>query len=224
MATLIPTAAVAGRRLAFGDLVVAPIVRAIEGDAEAIRIAGFGEQGLRLLRIADRRPIQFGHVAVDARGRDHPGRDEELTHQVVQRRLQVHRVGHRLAHPLVLEWVAPLDVGRAQLGAALIEAEEHRVQLRPIGELQLRVAADLGEGPVGHGLDQIDLAIEQGGDVLGIAFGDVNDAVDVVREVGRTPPVRIADHDPAAVRLERFEPERPGAVGVARGKRLFARP
>jgi hypothetical protein len=64
-------------------------------------------------------------------------------------------------------------------------------------------------------LDQIEIALEQSGDVLGIGFRDMNDAVDVVQILRRTPPVGIADHDPAAARLERFEHERAGAVGMA---------
>ena len=87
------------------------------------------------------------------------------------------------------------------------------------------VAADLVDAPeYGGTLEQIDLALEQGGDVLGIVLPDVDDAVDVVRILGRAPPGGIADHDPAAVRLERLEHERAGAVGVARGVGLLARP
>jgi hypothetical protein len=98
----------------------------------------------------------------------------------VQGRFHIHGVGDCLADPSVLERVASLDVGRAQLGAALIETEKHRHQLGPVRELQLWVAADLRKRPVGHALDQIEPTLEQGSDVLGVALGNVNDAVDVV--------------------------------------------
>jgi hypothetical protein len=209
---------------AFGDLVVAGIVPAIKRHAEAIRITGFGEERLCTLRIASRRSIQFGDIAVGARRGDHAGGDEELTHQIMHRRLHVQGVGHRLAHPFVVERVPPLDVGRAQLGAALVEAEKESQQLRLMGDSQLRAVADLGKRPVGHGLKQIDFAVEQGGDIRGIDSRDVDDAIDIVWILRRAPPVGIADHDPTAARLERFEHEWPCAAGVARGVGLLARP
>jgi hypothetical protein len=97
--------------LAFGDLVVACNVPAIKRHTEAVRVTGLGQQGFRPFRVGNRRPIQFGDVAVGTRGGDHTGRDEELTHQLVHGRLHVQGVGHRLAHSFVLERVAPLDVG-----------------------------------------------------------------------------------------------------------------
>jgi hypothetical protein len=71
-------------------------------------------------------------------------------------------------------------------------------------------------------LKEIDFAVEQGGEILFIALVGVNDAVDVVGGLGRTPPARVPDHHPAPLRLELFEHKRAGAIGVTRGKSLFA--
>ena len=107
MATSIPILpSCSATPLHVGDLVVAPVVRTVEGHAEAIRVAGLDQQRLGFFGVVRRRLVQFRRIAVDARGDDHAGGDEQLAHQVVEDRLEVDRVGHRLAHPLVLERIA----------------------------------------------------------------------------------------------------------------------
>ena len=42
------------RSIALGNLIVARLVGAVEGHAEAVRVAGLGEQGPRPLKVANR--------------------------------------------------------------------------------------------------------------------------------------------------------------------------
>ena len=203
-------------------VVVVAVVRAVQPDREAVRIARLGEQGLGLGRIVGRALVQGLGVAVDARRGDDAGRHGKAAHHDLADRRDIDRPVHGLAHAHVGERVLALDVRGAEFLYAGIEAEEDGPDLRGLDDLQLGVAADpvqILERRIEH---EIDLARQQSGDAgRGVPDRCVDDLVDIAAGVLPAPPVLVAHQDGADARLAQFQHVGAGAVGVARRVALF---
>ena len=133
--------------------------------------------------------------------------------------LDVHRHVEGLAHADVLERVLALDVGLQQLVAGLVEAEEHRAQLRRLQHLEVGAGRQALHVLRRHGVDHVHVAREQGGHAGGGVANHVE--LDLVEVAGHlVPPARVGVHGGAAVGLADVENEGAGAVLVPGGEVL----
>src|SRR3546814_10715283 len=78
------------------------VVGTVEGDREAIGIAGLGEQRLGLVDVVGQPHVERGVEAVDLGGDHQVGRRRGAAHDLVLDRLYVDGLIEGLAHPLVL--------------------------------------------------------------------------------------------------------------------------
>ena len=197
------------------------VVRAIHADLEAVRIAGLGQQLLRLVRV-QREALEVRAGAVDRLRDHHRRRRRQAAHHLLLDRLDVDRPEERLAHPYVLKRVLALDVGVQQLFAELVHAEEDGTQLRPDQHPAVGVAVDplhvLYRDRIGH----VDLAGQQRGDPGRIGRDRGKDHLrQVVLLVGVVPPVRVDLGDGLDPGFTADQDERASAVGMPGGVVLF---
>ena len=189
------------------------VVGAVHGELEAVRIAGLGQQLLRLRDVVRRPVVQRLGEAIDLRG-DHQARgNARAAHDFLLDRLDVDGVNERLADPKVLERVLALDVGVEELVPDLIEAEEDGPRLGAGEGLDpLRIREPL---PVlhRHGVGHVHVPRDEGRDPGRVLRDGGEDALgDVALHLA--PVVGVGDEHRLHPGLPRLEGERAGAVGV----------
>ena len=205
----------AGDRAADRLVVEVAVLRAVEPHLETVRVAGLGQQGLGRVRVVGQARVELRRVAIDPRLDDHARGYREAAHDPGRGSPRCRSPGRPPAGPAGPRRVRALDVRRAQLRAALVEAEEDGPELHRLLEPdagRAREPVELGERWV---VQEVDLAREQGGHALP-RVGDRGelDPVNVVRVLGQAPPVGVPDQHHARAGLVRLQHERAGAVGV----------
>ena len=151
----------------------------MDGQAEALRVAGFGQQGAGARRVVGERR-QRRVMPVEARRGDLVGRHRAVLHRAFGQRGAVQRHRQRAAHPRIAQRVGvqrlpirPGDIGR-DLSAAIdigvvVEGGSGGDQART------RIRAHAGIQPRRHRIHHIDIAGEQGGDARAV---DRDEAID----------------------------------------------
>ncbi len=205
----------ADQRLADFLVVDVAVVRAVEGELEAVRVTGLGDQLPRRGGIGARHLVELLGVAVHP-GRDHDRRrDRQAAHGDALDRFPIHGQVERAAHPDVLEGVLALDVGVLQLVVVLVEADEDGAHFMPFEHAQRGVllqARHVLRWQVG---DEVDVAGEQGRDARRVGLDRrVDDVGDVA--LALVPPVRVRRQHQPLVWLPALENVGARAVGVAR--------
>ncbi len=196
------------------------VVRAVQRELETVRIAGLGQQLLRLRGIERRHLIDVLGPGMNLRRHHQPRGYRQPAHRHALDRLAVDRNVERVPYPLVLERVLALHIGVLQLAVELVQPDENGPVFGAVDHLELWVRAQprhVLRRQVGH---HVDVAGEQRCNARRVGldrrvdhFGDV--------AVALAPPVRIGDQHDALVGFPALDHVGAGAVGIARGEGLF---
>mmetsp|Transcript_42316 Transcript_42316/g.99274 ORF Transcript_42316/g.99274 Transcript_42316/m.99274 type:complete len:578 (-) Transcript_42316:522-2255(-) len=190
------------------------VVRAMQREFEALRVAGLGQKPAGLVRVSFRGRVECSLPAIGARWHHQRPGDRQAAHDAALDRLAVQGQVHGLAHALVFEGVPALDVGVAQLVAALVHHKEDGPDLRALDDLELARLLDPEEICRRQVGDQVHVTGEEGGHAgrsrLDRQVGQLGDVAAVA-----APPVFVLLQLELLIGLPGQEAIRAGACGIA---------
>ena len=191
------------------------VVRAVEGDREAVTVTGLRKQLPGLFGIVLVGRVEILDEAVDAR-RDHqPRRGGSAAHDHALNGLQIDRVSEGRTHALILEGVLAGARHVEQLVTPLIETEKDRPQFGTFQDIDVGFVLQTRHVLQRHRVHHVDLAREQRGNARRVVGDRRQDgAVDVGHQITGVPVVFEGLEDQAVVLYPLDHPEGSGAVGI----------
>ena len=215
------------RRNRLADLLIVHIavVRAVERDAEAARVAGFRQQRAGARRVVGQAHILGLGVAIHLGREEGAGHDGLAAHDRAVDRLDVDRVVQRLAHPQILQRVAAAHVAVEQLVAEDVHRQEDGADLRPFEDADIAGLAQPVQVLQRRVEHEIHLTRQQRRDARRIRpDGAIDDLRHIAGRLARlrpAEPVIVPAQHGADIGLTHRHAECAGAVGVADGVHLL---
>ena len=194
-------------------------IDAVERHREAVGITRFLQQRARARRVIGEAAVELRHIAVDQPREIRSGRRGLPAQDLADDGVDVDRLVDRAPDAQVLERVAPLDVGKLQRVAALVEAEILRSDVGRIGQLEPSLLLQTRDILKRRIDDEIDLTRKQCRHAGRVRLDDDKDGL--VDITAPSPPCGIRHQHRRGVGLVAFQPIRSGAVGVAHRVRFL---